>query len=360
MRLGLLVPLVTLVFLGADLALRTGALERSAFRAWDPLVAQGGGDRPFAPDRSIVTERSYGDLSALCNRPELRQYRRELFSTDRWGYRNPPDLADGGGIAALMIGDSFTAGGGVSDDETLPAQLSLLSGRKVYNGGGIRIGRKGRLGRLLDRLRMEDGVVFHVVLERGLQGRDAEPEEGAPRPRFVERWMRTSRLRILAEAGLKGLQSSGIFPNAHASRVAVRELRDGRAMLFLPSDVGAYEKPPASNPRLVQDLSDLAREVRARGLRYVAVLVPYKYGVYGPLLKGAGELPESPLGLLEQDLVRAGIPVLNTVPLLRRAAEEALPQGRTLYWLDDTHWNAAGIRVAAEAVEKFWRALPPR
>jgi hypothetical protein len=42
--------------------------------------------------------------------------------------------------------------------------------------------------------------------------------------------------------------------------------------------------------------------------------------------------------------------VINTRPALRQGAETALDRDEDLYWLDDTHWNDAGIAVAARLV----------
>jgi hypothetical protein len=44
--------------------------------------------------------------------------------------------------------------------------------------------------------------------------------------------------------------------------------------------------------------------------------------------------------------------VLNLTPEFRKQAEALLARGEYLYWLDDTHWNAEGIRVAAQEIAK--------
>jgi hypothetical protein len=44
----------------------------------------------------------------------------------------------------------------------------------------------------------------------------------------------------------------------------------------------------------------------------------------------------------------------TVVSVLQQRAAEALEQGRTIYWKDDTHWNPEGIRIAADAIAKAW------
>ena len=48
-----------------------------------------------------------------------------------------------------------------------------------------------------------------------------------------------------------------------------------------------------------------------------------------------------------------------TDPLRKRAAE-LLVQREWVFWPDDTHWNRAGMRVAAEEAARIFRELRPR
>ena len=52
------------------------------------------------------------------------------------------------------------------------------------------------------------------------------------------------------------------------------------------------------------------------------------------------------------------LPLLDLTPALRTAAARALAQGEFVFWPDDTHWNAAGIRAAADALAPFLSELP--
>jgi predicted RecA/RadA family phage recombinase len=55
-------------------------------------------------------------------------------------------------------------------------------------------------------------------------------------------------------------------------------------------------------------------------------------------------------------LALTDILVVNTVPAMQKEAADALAQGKLLYWSDDTHWNANGVRVAAIEVRKLLAA----
>ena len=91
--------------------------------------------------------------------------------------------------------------------------------------------------------------------------------------------------------------------------------------------------------------------VSARGLRFVAVLAPSKYAVYAPWLPGARAPGDAPyLDRLERSLRDDGVEVVNLRSPLVAAAGDALGRGELLFHRDDTHWNAAGVEVAARAI----------
>jgi len=55
----------------------------------------------------------------------------------------------------------------------------------------------------------------------------------------------------------------------------------------------------------------------------------------------------------------AQIPVVNLTETFRAQAAQDLASGRYLYWLDDTHWNARRIAIAASEIRRLWPpALP--
>ncbi|HOO22031.1 MAG TPA: hypothetical protein PL011_11660, partial [Kiritimatiellia bacterium] len=58
------------------------------------------------------------------------------------------------------------------------------------------------------------------------------------------------------------------------------------------------------------------------------------------------------LAAIAAGLSEAGVPVVNLMPVFREATEA----GQRLYWRDDTHWNDAGIALAAE---ELWRKVEP-
>ena len=98
------------------------------YRPWEKVAHSDGSG--FKQNQKI-TMLAYGDLAFESGIMSLRVPRKIAFTTDKWGFRNEvsnilPDV--------VVIGDSFVAGAGLDDSETLTSQLNKLLGPGVvYN-----------------------------------------------------------------------------------------------------------------------------------------------------------------------------------------------------------------------------------
>src|SRR5207302_1137841 len=210
--------------------------------------------------------------------------------------RNPPHVL-GAEVSAILIGDSFAVGSGVSDDETLSSRLTRLTGCVVYNAGSD-------LGRVVPKEVLALSHRLHL------------------RNRLV--------MRLYAE-------DAAVPPMPTRRERLVWEL-EARTPARLRALIGRLRGLAAVGPLLV-------------------VLVPSKYTVYRPFLvdqPAGGGAGADYLDRLERDLRAAGIPTLNLTPFLSAEAARYLQHDRYLYWLDDIHWDPLGIALAAEAIREQW------
>jgi len=368
--LGLAIPFLLAVSFVAEIALRAVPIDRFAFRATEALSVRhvpGVSAAPLLPSRQYRNDHTYGDLSALANLRRLRQYRREIFTTDTYGYRNPSVPSQASAPVAMLLGDSFGLGSGTEDSETLTAHLGRLWGRTVYNGSGMTPQADlKQIRRLARELRMRGNLVIYEYLERqGLPsvpsrppwssrktsaGAQDQPATGAS-PFSWE----LSRLRILANRMYRFFQNDRILPNPYARNASVCRLANGTEMLFFS---GERKGSDASRPVDAAYWVWLERELRSDGFQLIVLLVPNKSTVYEPLLLGreAQNRPGSDyLDRLERSLSSAGLPVVNLKNVFQAQAARELPSNSYLYWLDDTHWNGHGMRIAAEEIDQAVR-----
>jgi SGNH hydrolase-like domain, acetyltransferase AlgX len=368
-EMGFVIPRLLLAIALADAGLRALPVDPLTFRAWEALKRFRPPGAAFEPGRRYYNPQAYGDLAALGNLPELRQYRPETFTTDVLGFRNhggpwrPP-------VAAIVVGDSFAVGAGLNDGEDLASGLGRSLGCRFYNAGGMDPD-PDRILALARRLGMRGGLVIHEHHEdfelpavptdwrrryqRVLASLDPSVSEAAGRVRGL---VAVSPLKIVCERTLKDLEDDRALPNRHAGNVVKGTLPTGDSMLFLPSGI---EKFNGRRPPLITYWEWMQRELRRGGLELFVVLVPSKYTVYRRFLADARPAPEGAgdyLDRVEARLRRAGIPVVNLTRPLSDGAGETLESREYLYWLDDLHWTPKGARVATLAVGDALRLDP--
>ncbi len=90
-------------------------------------------------------------------------------------------------------------------------------------------------------------------------------------------------------------------------------------------------------------------------MRLVVVLLPTKYSVYQPLLQDQGggkERRKLLLNLVQEALEQADISIINLLNVLQEKAQEYYQKNLYIYWRDDVHWNARGVELTAQEMQK--------
>lgn len=357
LELGFLLPALLGCFFLLDVSSRLLPAAWFTFRPQEALGRFPLAEGPYSPGRSLFMPVTYGDLANLGNLPAYREYHSQIASSDAFGYRNSPELLRAGNIEVFLLGDSFSLGTSLNDQETISAYLNRMGFTRVYNmAGQDEIRPLPQLLEMARRLRSSGGIVIYQHLERkstpAAESLLRSPEAHAgPLPRmrrmlrFAARDLRYySPVKIVCQRMQRALQNDRIFPNPYREQVVVLPLRNGRPMLFPAADVNGATAGSRDTSGLVR----FAEALRRHGFSLVVLLVPNKYTVYRPLLaKPPAAALISPLSEIQESLQRAGITVVNPLPALQQAAREALSRGRLVYWQDDTHWNAEGSRLAA-------------
>jgi hypothetical protein len=276
----------------------------------------------------------------------------------------------------LLVGDSFAAGSGVSDEQSLGQELARISRLPVYNAAPNNITAP-------DDLRMDCGLVIWLESERaplpsplllstfgkppdiGWKGRVIRGfigDRGRERTRsllnYLEPWWSYSPMQIWSARALKLIQNDKFFPNTYRRLVESRTLPNGKEMLFLPDEIQHYNQDRSTDPSFFVELQSRLKE---KGIGLLVVLVPDKYVVYHDLLSPTSKTRRPFTDVVAERLSAANVPVVNLTEPFRAEAPVLLAHDSYLYWLDDTHWNATGIHDAAIEIVKsdtFPRQLP--
>jgi hypothetical protein len=299
---------------------------------------------------------------------------------DENGYFNAP-LPEGCSHDIVMIGDSFMLSLGT---QHLAQVLADISGHGVFNHAMYGAGPFHEIPKFIesDQFAPPTQIVIWNLTARELnaslflrQPVEAWFAQIHPWAAYMEARAR-SRIRwnTLAPAVL-----SKAWPN---TSIIAYFCRNGWAQINLvvfhawPRDVlGADDpqfgpilfyrwnlrvlpllSPESDAPGVVAMVLKVAKGFQDRGMTLVVMLVPEKEQIHIRALPPADQqaLARGPdlLSAIERGLSQEGVPVLNLLPVF----QQATAQGQRLYWRDDTHWNDAGIRLAAE---ELWRVTEP-
>lgn len=351
------------IFAAVYLTLLVGSLwfERPEFRAWE--VAKDPKSEFFFPNRTIeMTE--IGDLGFRSWVAPLQHPRPGRFSTDAYGFRNPPGIER---PRVVVIGDSFVAGAGLRDEETLAGRLSALLGEPVYSVAA-EIANSPSLY-LSDRRFFRDPprvVVFAPInrLVMPLRLHPIPPLRERP-PRSAARW--TPR-----EIAHEIRRVNQVLGRDNALSRAMRFAYNGLAFrLFGHRDVILADGVPALALSLAEQKCFLTPEQReleatiattkrfadavaSRGVTLVYAPVPDSAEVY-PELFPAEQLARCARPSLFDRLVpEAGAAGLLAVDLREALRAHKAPY---LYHRDDSHWNPRGVELAAAALAERIRPL---
>lgn len=325
--------------------------------------------KPLGPEFILAATTQSINNSFFRDDMELRvvlapNVRASGFTTNTMGLRSP-DLQPkrSGEVRILALGDSFTLGLAVDDDETFAAHLtdSLGASVTVLNGGVPGYGTEQATA-LMQRLvpqTQADAVLLTVYTGNDLRDNvrwstspgipTTPPTVVKPPPpqrsSFLKAAARTSRVMSYA------LMWSDLKRSESDFRIA--EFKDE----ILPFAGRDHLKPlmPATRTAL-QRFSDACRDLK---IRCGVALVPPAYAVHTERLPSTFEAfgldPTTAEIDLPQQHIRAAVPHPMPVIDLTQALRQDAARGP--YLVFDPHFSAEGHRIAAEALTPFLRQL---
>jgi hypothetical protein len=396
LRIGRLAPLVLVVWVLLDLGLRL--LPGHWFTGNPIMVALRRPPRhaSFAPNFSLTSLRPFGDAVREANLKPTEIRRPERFSTDALGFRlNPFVELDGAADVLVLRGFSYVYGGGLSDEHTLPATLTRLTGVGVYNGGRWHLDEIENLQDLewlLQRLPVRPRTAIVVYLEHEdppfyvpTGGNRAVALAERVHPRLVDpaaqihaiyrgarqyerrfaRWWDFSPLEVLTTRVQRSISNDRILPNVYRNGSHELRLPDGRGMVFRE-----FETRPVRFPRDAHAAAQTADyfewwrdELDARGIEAAVLILPTRYTVYAPFLETGPLRRQSAdavryLNSLGEELASRGIRHVDATPVFHERAFDELRRGQLSFYREDNHWTPRGVEhVARELVRQVPEAF---
>lgn len=318
-----------------------------------------------------------------------------ILKTDSLGYRNRTGLTQ---CDIVAVGDSFTEGSRVSDDESWPFLLEKKLNRRVYNLG-ISGGRPDRYltafrvygldlkpkiavfmiyeGNDFKRIKFEKGPVSPA---KPFHKRIRETIKSSPVIKGLKKAFIKHLGPINADAPVRGSEILSWMPVAappgHAAKYYAFEPK--RLMRLYWSESGFRQSPEwTTNAKVFRMIKDMCRK---KGVRLVFAYAPSKPHVVMPLVKE--KIPPEKLHAFASFEER-GLPPPNEFKqrlydrlgsqerVMRRfCSEEGIgfvsvtqvlqnmaAQGQQVYYTYDQHWTALGHMAVAEQISRYLAAF---
>lgn len=332
------------VFYGLALAV-TGLDERIYYRPDDKYAGfdYTHNHRVFAPNVDVLAPMPHGDLYAVAG-ADIAEPRTIVFRTDADGFRNDRGYH---GQRLVLVGDSFVAGTANSQEHALVSQLRDGHGvdaySLAYNGGNL-----ADYAAYIRGFRARHGNDFRVLLFL-FEGNDFEESRGRNPAWLARNGKRYYRMfsglntyRVTMTLWKRFTRGRAIAGDAAGADVAVLA---GRPVALYREYVRVTKRPRLDT---VEGFEATLASIRPNLER--VYFIPTNYRVYHRHLAPGERLANAQWEYLDGLCRQHALRCTDLTPALTREADARLGGGELLWWRDDTHWNRAGIAVAARVV----------
>jgi alginate O-acetyltransferase complex protein AlgJ len=319
------------------------------FRVWEALLIRKIHSilpGHFYPCMEVTKLESSGDLA---HHTSFAIPKRVKWITDRYGYRKKD--AEGMKPQVVIIGDSNIAGIGLTQEEMLSEVLEEQLKVPVYPYAPV-----GSINTFLKDFRFKKDspkVVIVSIIERDIL-RMPFPKLSSRRERFHSFYEWRDKVEQTRWVQSIGVMLDRLFKmnmlNYVRAKVGNGTLRDYYhrpskfgPMFFVQGEAANKEVPTERLHKVVETLEAYNQILRKRNIRFIFLPIPNKENIYHDFLPD----PRRPVFLeqLIQELKKRNI---ETVDTQKAFEDEYRKNSALLFFLDDSHWNPRGVRLAAD------------
>lgn len=302
-------------------------LNTFTYRPWEALIynSKKGLAFPFYPNQSLVMN-SVGDL---CHHTQNEVIKYENWNTDKLGYRNDTFIKK---ADVLLIGDSFIAGSGLSQDSTIASQLREKENVIVYNMAPSNFNEFISLINLgiIDK----PNLIVYGIVERSIPAplSSTSIEYNASNPTIISILKdRMARLYLIKYLGSRISKQKG------------NGIRGKESEMYFLSGKDQYYHYDIIN-EIAETIIQYKNYCDSIGVNFIFLPLPNKETVY---YNNVPFNQPNYITKLDSILNKKGVITINTQKIFNTERDNKL-----LYHLDDTHWNANGVNIVVNELIK--------
>ena len=335
--------------------IRLNELKKNSYRSNDKYTNVD--KKIYAKNINSREVNLYGDLCAVEGSYDECSFssgeRSHQFSTDRYGFKTTAELNDSN---LIIIGDSFlAASGGDNMNEQFGSVIGNLISKEVYEAAHPGdINDYNQRHYFLKKINPDAKFIYLLY-----EGNDFHASE-LPKTKS-KKGLRKKGLKQYVVYVKNQLFSTPLFKliiskyaertakeklGTNDSKIIIQKLKSGRIQAFLKSQTNKADlKIRSSEYSYIFKNADSICGI---------VYVPTAYTTY--LSKAS--LEQTHPNLYEQfiKLQKDGIDIVDLTLSFQEAAKRET-KDNPIWWSDDTHWNARGIRLGAETSLKSLSCL---
>ncbi len=294
---------------------------------------------PFYPNVRLEMK-EVGDLVPYTPQAILRVVE---WTTDEEGYRNAPNCTD---PQIVILGDSMAVGTGLTENDTIASQVARQTHQCVRSFAG---GNLGQSSKRISALGLHPKQVMIVISEK-VPGSVRELVTGDDRSfHFFDslrvRWIHLRKNLYWNFRSAHGIGEAFLRSYMNPDQIE-KELAPSastnKVMQFAHEQGGSEGLSDSDLQSMVQALNQFAEQVNSWGGELIVSIVPNKESVY---FKEEGLMKPRFNDRFRSKLGSAKFVYLDLISLLQEEHEKS---GKIFHQLDDTHWNAEGVRRLAQ------------
>lgn len=334
------------------------------FRLWEALEVDKLLPGPFYPKTKI----SMIEVGNLGHHSEYAVNKKVEWETDHYGFRKRDREITRYGI--VILGDSAIGGSSLTQNDMLSEVLEKRLKISIYP---FTLGGDDIVNNFAGAKRFTENPPDTVILaktERSIPSLlPLKPQDDSKQSHswlnqrsglFLDNHQRIAVLLIRIDKNIAAnyFESSikravrRLTKNGSLPFVAVQSDVNKR-MLFFRNTVERMADNKVIQPeeieKIAQVIASYARIFKERGLRFIFLPVPDKENIYYKYVPIKNRAKPRFLEKLISKLQKEGVEVID----IQKAFDEASGQNNILiYHTDDTHWNAYGVKIAADLTYK--------
>jgi alginate O-acetyltransferase complex protein AlgJ len=333
-------------------------IDYFTFRAWEALSVRrslGILKGPFYPNMFILKTEEGGDL-AVHSSCALKK-KDVIWITDKYGYRKANSTLKG--FPIVVVGDSNLAGAGHTQKDMFSEVLELRLNKGVYPLAPESLKEIFSHG-LLKQSPPE--IIILESIERGILTGNyrISTKKDFGKFNYLDDILVKIRLNgfvqlvaIKLDRILKANMINYLRAGINRPAVSGNKSHDKTncPILFLQGAVANNDVPAEKLNAVAQSIKKYSDFFTNKGIRFIFLPIPNKENIY---YKNLGTKKPVFLKDLVKKLRELNVEVVDTQTTFSNLSERSI----ALYHRDDTHWNAEGVKVAAELLEEVIRKKP--